>query len=270
MQIGTALKQSILNELQTLVRDTARRELLTRFQKVGYTLKEDGSILTEADLAMHHALKRSLTWRWPEVNFLSEEMSTEEQQELLNDTERPLWCLDPLDGTSNFAAGVPIFGVCLALIREGRPVIGIIYDPIRDESFCAAEGEGTYLNGQRLRPNVVDFAFSRAIALVDFKRLKKPLASRLIQQVPFGSQRNIGSCAIEWSWMAAGRGHIYLHGGQKLWDLAAGWLILNEAGGHSQTLDAETVFRPGINTRSVVAAHDHNLFKYWVEWLNSE
>ena len=118
MQIGTALKQSILDELQTLVRDTARRELLPRFQKVSYTFKEDGSILTEADLAMHHALKRSLTWRWPEINFLSEEMSTEEQQELLNDTERPLWCLDPLDGTSNFAAGVPIFGVCLALARS--------------------------------------------------------------------------------------------------------------------------------------------------------
>ena len=270
MQFGTALNQSVLDELQTLVRDTARRELLPRFKKVGYTIKEDGSILTEADMAMHHALQRSLTWRWPDINFLSEEMTQEEQEELLNDKETPLWCLDPLDGTSNFAAGVPIFGVCLALIRDGRPVIGIIYDPIRDESFCASEGDGAYLNGAPLFHKPVDFSFSRAIALVDFKRLEKPLASRLIQQVPFGSQRNVGSCAIEWSWMAAGRGHIYLHGGQKLWDLAAGWLILNEAGGFSQTLDGESVFRPEMTPRSVVASHDEQLFNYWVSWLDAE
>ena len=123
-----------LQELETLLRTCAREELLPRFRRVSASLKSDGSILTEADLAMDARLRAALTARWPETDFLSEEMSAEEQRALLTAGDRPLWCLDPLDGTSNFAGGIPLFAVSLALIRDGAPQLGLIYDPVRDES----------------------------------------------------------------------------------------------------------------------------------------
>ena len=84
---------------------------------------------------------------------------------------------------------------------------------------------------------------------------------------PYGSQRNLGSCVLEWAWMAANRGHLYLHGGMKLWDLAAGTLILAEAGGYACTLQGEAVFKPALEPRSVVISPDRALFEAWLQYL---
>ncbi len=256
-----------IDALRSLIRQTAREELLPRFHQVERQIKTDGSVLTEADLAMNRRLREQLAETWPEVAFLSEEMSSDEQEGILRQTGQPLWVLDPLDGSSNFAAGLPFFAVSLALVIESQVVIGIVYDPLRDESFAAQTGQGTSLNGTRLRATSTGLPLERSVALVDFKRLEPTLRSRLAQDAPYSSQRNFGSCALEWCWMAAGRGHIYLHGGMKLWDFAAGSLILSEAGGHSQTLDGETVFRPVMTPRSVVASGDASLFAVWCDWL---
>lgn len=256
-----------IDALQSLVRQAAREELLPRFRRVGHQVKSDGSILTEADLAMDRALRRQLAELWPAVTFLSEEMSRDQQERLLRDVAQPLWVLDPLDGTSNFAAGLPFFTVSLALVVESRVVLGVVYDPIRDETFAARAGQGATLNRDPLRAHPTQFPLERAVALVDFKRLPPALRNRLAQQAPYSSQRNFGSCALEWCWMASGRGHIYLHGGMKLWDFAAGSLILSEAGGYSQTLDGESVFRPIMTARSVVASGDARLFGLWCDWL---
>ncbi len=103
--------------------------------------------------------------------------------------------------------------------------------------------------------------------MVDFKRLPAGLARRLISDPPYASQRNFGSSALEWAWVAAGRGHVYLHGGQKLWDFAAGSLILTEAGGFSCTLAGEPVFKSSLESRSVIAASGEALFRSWRDWL---
>ncbi len=258
--------QPDLEQLQKLVRRAAREELLPRFERVGHEVKADGSILTEADLAMDRRLHDELTALWPDIGFLSEEMETADQEHMLGTSDQ-LWCLDPLDGTSNFAAGVPYFGVSLALIRAGEPDIGLIYDPVRDESFIAARGKGAQCNGKPLQARASATPLQRSIALVDFKRLQPRLRERLMHEPPFHSQRNFGSCALEWAWMAAGRGHVYLHGGQKLWDFAAGCLLLSEAGGHSATLEGESVFRARMQPRSVVSAGDRALFDAWCAWL---
>lgn len=252
--------------LCALVREAAREELLPRLHRVGHDVKPDGSLLTEADLAMDRRLRRALAERWPQIAFLSEEMPRELQEARLREPG-PLWVLDPLDGTSNFAAGLPLFAVSLALLEDGAPRLGLIYDPGRDECFSAERGAGARLNGEVLRAPQGGPPLQRAVALVDFKRLPKALARRLAAEAPYASQRNLGSCALEWAWMAAGRGHCYLHGGMKLWDYAAGSLILAEAGGHSQTLEGEPVFVPRMQPRSVVAAADRRLFGAWVEWL---
>lgn len=256
-----------IHEIESLLREVAAAELLPRFNRVGHDVKADGSLLTEADLAVDRALHEALTARWPEIGFLSEEMPKAEQEALLAETGRPLWVLDPVDGTSNFVAGIPYFAISLALVADGRPVLGVTLDPVRDECFSAALGQGAFLNGEPLRCRAPDIDLEHAVALVDFKRLAPPLKTRLMAASPFGSQRNFGSCALEWCWIAAGRGHVYLHGGMKLWDIAPGSLILGEAGGLSSTLDGETVFVPRMEARSVIMAPAPALFDAWSGWL---
>jgi myo-inositol-1(or 4)-monophosphatase len=258
------------DELQSLVTRAGIEELLPRFEQVAHRVKDDGSILTEADLAMQRRLCLELAHRWPEIEFLSEEMSTEQQAALLHNPERPLWCLDPLDGTSNFAAGLPCFAISLALLVEGEPVMGVIYDPMHEECFRADKGQGAWLNERRLAAQTTHRSLDLAVALVDLKRLTKPLARKLAENPPYASQRNFGSSALEWAWIAAGRGHVYLHGGQKLWDFAAGSLILSEAGGHSCTLEREPVFKQTLESRSVIAGSGEALFHRWRDWLTGE
>ncbi len=255
-----------IQPIADLVRRIALDELPPRFCHICYELKADGSMLTEADLAMNRRLRGELKARFPDVRFLSEEMSAEHQQEILA-SGQPSWCLDPLDGTSNFVAGIPYFGVSLALIEQGRPTLAVIYDPNRDELFTARAGAGAQLNGRPLRLPEQGLPLCNGIAMVDLKRLERGLRNRILDEQPFGSQRNFGSCALEWGWLAAGRGHAYLHGGQKLWDIAAGVLILEEAGGHACTLDGEPVFRASLTPRSAVASPYRSVFEEWCDWL---
>lgn len=260
-----------LASLYELVRDCAREELLPRFAGVQRHVKHDGSLLTEADLALQRRLERELAVRWPQYEFLGEEMTGHEHVALTAGSAKALWCLDPLDGTSNFAAGIPFFAVSLALLIGGRPEIGIVYDPVRDECFAARRGQGAWLDGENLaRPVFVPEALRWAIAAVDFKRLEPALAARLGGEPPYGSQRNFGSSSLEWCWLADGRFHVYLHGGQKLWDYAAGSLILAEAGGVSATLEGEEVFAFSLDPRSVVAARAPALFREWQTWLRRQ
>lgn len=266
------MKKLTLPDVQSVaavVRDAAREELLPRFTRVAQRHKADGSVLTEADLAMEVRLRAALAQAWPGIGFLSEEMEIGEQAQLIADAGQPLWCLDPLDGTSNFAAGIPLFGVSLALLSDHQVQLGIIYDPIREELFTARRGAGAHLNGTALQTRPADISLAKGLALIDFKRLSPALRHRLMENPPYYSQRNLGSCALEWAWLAAGRGHIYLHGGQKLWDLAAGCLVLEEAGGESFDLRGDPVFAVGLEPRSVVAGLDPALAENWLGWLQS-
>ena len=257
-----------LSKLEALIRQVAQEEILPRFNRIGYQVKDDGSLLTEADLSADKRISSTLAEWYPEIAFLSEEMTELEQEELLKTSEQ-LWCLDPLDGTSNFASGIPLFATSLALFVEGEVKIGITYDPVRDEMFSAVKGQGAWLNGEPLKCAPSGFDLDKTIAIVDFKRLKPDLVQRLLSNAPYKSQRNLGTCVLEWAWMAANRGHLYLHGGMKLWDLAAGTLILEEAGGYASTLEGETVFRAAMKPRSVVISPDEKLFKQWQYFLTN-
>lgn len=255
-----------LKTLEDIIYRVVNKEILPRFNQVGYEVKEDGSLLTEADLSADEQIHKALADLYPEIDFLSEEMQVSEQEALLETSEN-LWCLDPLDGTSNFAAGIPLFATSLALFVKGEVKIGITYDPIRDEMFSAVKGQGAWLNGEPLVCHASGFALNKTIAIVDFKRLTPDLTQRLLNNAPYKSQRNLGSCVLEWAWMAANRGHLYLHGGMKLWDLAAGTLILKEAGGYSCTLEGEEVFKPSMQVRSVLISPDKVLFDAWKHFL---
>jgi myo-inositol-1(or 4)-monophosphatase len=257
-----------LELLREIVTCAAREELLPRFARVKRGRKADGSVVTEADLLVQQRIAAELPARWPDAVFLGEEMTAAEQESLLN-TDKPLWCLDPLDGTGNFAAGIPFFSVSLALLDRGRVMAGIVYDPVRDECFSALRGRGAKLNDTPLSAVRTGLTLQQATGLIDFKRLPRELAVRLVSEIPYTSQRSFGSVALDWCWIAAGRCHVYLHGRQNIWDYAAGHLILQEAGGHSMTLSGEPVFLNALQPRSAVAALDADLFGEWCHWLGS-
>jgi len=255
-----------LTVLKTIIKPAAQEELLPRFARVERQQKRDGSVLTEADLAVQSRIATLLQQQWPETVFLGEEMTSTEQAELLT-SGQPVWCLDPLDGTSNFAAGIPYFCVSLALLQQGEVLLGVVYDPLRDEWFTASRVQDARLNGMPLHVKQTGLELSQATALIDFKRLEKALATRLVTEIPYASQRSFGSVALDWCWLAAGRCHIYLHGRSNIWDYAAGNYIFHAAGGYSSTLEGETIFTHALTPRSSVAAVDQALFSAWTAWL---
>lgn len=255
-----------IETIRSIVINAAREELLPRFTQVERGIKADGTFLTEADLAVQHRIADELNTHWPDILFLGEEMEAQEQQTLLQ-SGKPIWILDPLDGTSNYASGIPFYSVSLALIEQGELKLGLVYDPERDECFSAQRGQGAYLNNERLQAIDTGLSLKQSTGLIDFKRLSPNLATRLATQIPYSSQRSFGSVALDWCWIAIGRSHVYLHGKQNLWDYAAGHLILAEAGGQSCTLDGESVFNNSLTPRSAVAALDAKLFNAWIEWL---
>lgn len=257
---------SDLEQLKKMVKLAAIEELLPDFGKREFTYKEDNSVITKADLAMQERLENELKQAWPKIALLGEEMTDEEQQAVIESGEA-YWCVDPLDGTNNYAAGIPMFAVSIALVVNGKSVQGVIYDPMRDEMFTARKGEGAFLNNEKLNVVTSTRHAQRIVAEIEMKRLPDELTLRLITEQPYGSQRNSGSSAIDWCWMSAGRFDVYLHGGQKLWDYAAGYLIFDEVGGHSVSLDGEPVFRGRLETRSVLASQDTELFDEWVKWI---
>ena len=257
-----------LKKLIVLVKKAAVEELLKDFGHSTFEYKDDGSVITPADLAMQDRLEKELKQHWPQYDILGEEMSEQEQQAVI-DKGKGYWCIDPLDGTSNYAVGLPFFAVSIALIIDSEQQLGLIYDPIRDEMFTAIKGQGAYLNDERIEYSRMKFTDNKpVVAEIDLKRLPKTLAVKLVSESIFASQRNIGSSAIDWCWMAAGRFDIYLHGGQRLWDYAAGSLIFAEAGGRSVSLDDQAVFRGQLEVRSVLACYDERLFDHWYNWID--
>jgi myo-inositol-1(or 4)-monophosphatase len=258
-----------LAALRGLVREAARQELMTRFTAVRAETKADGSLITAADLAMQRRLQAELAARWPAVALLGEEMDIAEQRRLLEASGSGLWCLDPLDGTSNFAAGVPFFAVSLALIQDGAVQAGVVYDPVRDECFSALRGRGAWLGEQALHARSWPSSLADALAMVDLKRLPAGLIEA-VARPPYRSQRSFGSVALDWCWIAAGRCQVYLHGGQRLWDYAAGRLVLAESGAAGGVLEAyrgDWASGLSLSPRIALAATHADLLHEWRAWI---
>lgn len=259
-------RRLLLNALAELVKAVARAEIMPRFLGVARHRKSDGSLCTQADLAAQSALLAGLQTLVP-APCLAEEMPESEQQALWEALPDRLWCIDPIDGTSNFVNGIPYFAVSVALLQKGRPILGVVYDPVADECFTAALGLGAFLDDEALPISDGVQTLKDAIAEVDFKRLPKPLTLKLSQTPPYASQRNFGASALEWCYVAAGRFDVYVHGGQKLWDFAAGALILEESRGHCAGFESDDFWVGSAWKRSVIAARHPAVFEAWKAWL---
>lgn len=268
---GTGAKTmgAMLKAVVAAVKLVAAEEIMPRYLKVAHQRKSDGSLCTEADTASQQALTKKLQ-AILNVPVLGEEMSSGEQLALWQAGKDGLWCIDPIDGTSNFVRGLPYFAISVALLREGRSVLGVVYDPVADEAFAAEQGKGAFLNGERLVEREGADILADALANVDMKRLGSKLVAQLAAQPPYSSLRSFGASSLDWCYTAAGRYDVYLHGGQQLWDYAAGWLVLQEAGGHACSIESDDFFHGENWQRSVIAARHEGLFNEWKNWIRAQ
>jgi myo-inositol-1(or 4)-monophosphatase len=259
-----------LRAVVAAVKLVAAEEIMPRYMKVAMQRKSDGSLCTEADLAAQEALTRKLQ-AIVNVPVIGEEMPAEQQRKLWEeDGTEGVWCIDPIDGTSNFVRGLSYFAVSAALVRAGKSVLGVVYDPVGDEAFAAEAERGAFLNGEKLTSRNTVKDLSVALANVDLKRLDRDLAMRIAVAPPFSSQRNFGACSLDWCYTAAGRFDVYLHGGQMLWDYAAGSLVLQEVGGQASCLDSDDFTGCDVWKRSVIASADPVLFEQWKSWVRAQ
>ncbi|MEN8179320.1 MAG: inositol monophosphatase family protein [Pseudomonadota bacterium] len=257
-------------QLTQLIIDTANQELIPRYRQTERNFKADGTLVTAADLAIQQRIETALSRHYPDIPFLGEEMSTAKQLRVMHESSTGFWCLDPLDGTANFVAGMPCFGISLAYLVQGETRLGIIYDPMRNECFHAQSGQGAWLNDRQLQLDVQVSDLSDSVAMVDLKRLPATLGCNLATHPPYRSQRSIGSVALDWCWLAAGRLQLYLHGGQRLWDFAAGRLVFAEAGGTfslADSIDPSATYTQNLQPKVAKAAVNQTLFELWTDWI---
>jgi myo-inositol-1(or 4)-monophosphatase len=261
------LTNQLLHSIEKIVCSHADA-LLTQYSgQVSAEQKSDGSLVTEIDTRMQQVISTDLFRLMPDVQMLGEEMTLSKQQQII-DTGDSFWCLDPVDGTNNFYHGVPLFAVSLALVKNSEVVLGVIYDPVRKECFSTIKGEPLSINGVSAIKSSQPETLKDCLASIDFKRLDPEISQNIVRSMPFKSQRNIGTCALEWAWLAAGRIQLLLHGGEKIWDYAAGCLLLESAGGKSCSQPGQAVFNHSLDPRRVIAASDEILHQHWLDYLS--
>lgn len=218
-------------------------------------------IVTDADYAAESTVRDILLTRFPQDLFLSEEGDAAERQALWDQVTRNddlgLWVVDPLDGTTNYARRQPTFSVSIALVRRGAVQVGVVYDPMRDELFAAERARGAYLNGQRIAASHIG-AFANAVIGTEWARaqpLRERTAALLARMaVRVMSVRCGGSAALSLSYIAAGRLDAYFHLSLYPWDVAAGALLIEEAGGRVTTLQGEPW---SVHSQAYVATNGH-------------
>jgi myo-inositol-1(or 4)-monophosphatase len=168
---STTISDGTLKSVIKLVREVARTEIRPRYLSVAHTHKNDGSLFTVADEATQQALESAL----PGIidsPVLGEEMTEAQQRATWDAGKNGLWCIDPIDGTSNFVAGIPYFGISVAYLENHQRKLGVVYDPIADECFYATKGQGAFLDGVPLPIRTPVNELRRAMAGVEPKDRK--------------------------------------------------------------------------------------------------
>ena len=217
---------SISSNLNIMIKaaEKASKSVIRDFgevEKLQVSKKGPRDFVTKTDKHVEKILIEELSKTKKNYSFLSEEIGSIENKDKDN-----IWIIDPIDGTTNFLHGIPHFAICLALESKKEIISGLIYDPIKDEMFYAEKNKGAYLNNQRLRvsnKNLIDEClFSSNHEGVKFSNL---------------NMRYSGCAALDLAYVASGRLDGFFHNKINIWDVAAGALLVEEAGGIVNNLD---------------------------------
>ncbi len=210
--------------------------LLRHFERLdAIDSKGHGDPVTVADRESEEHVRRACVAVTPGVPVYGEEYGRFGDDGSLGDA---CWVVDPLDGTVNYASNAPIFAVSLAFVQDGRPTVGVVYDPTRDQAFVATRGGGSHRDGAPLAVSRRDpFDAIAPIAISPDIIRERP---RFLARLPKG--RSIGSAALQMSYVAAGIYVAAMDAKTKLWDVAAGALLVEEAGGAVTRWDGLPIF----------------------------
>jgi len=205
--------------------------IFEKFGKTTVNKKGDINLVTEADLASEALIVEKIKSYYPRHSILAEEAGN---AVIIGGENTWKWIIDPLDGTTNYAHGYPCFCVTIALEHEGEIVVGVTYDPTRNELFAAERGKGATLNGKPTRVSATDKLGDSLIVTgfpYDFKQ--KDNFARHLTDFLLSSRgvRRDGSAAIDMAYVACGRFDGFWEEGLNAWDVAAGVLMIEEAGG---------------------------------------
>lgn len=249
--------RSALINVMTRAAEKAARGLRRDFgevEQLQVSLKGPGNFVSTADLKAERTLRQELSKARPDYSFLMEESGASAGK----DTEHR-WIVDPLDGTTNFLHGLPHFCISIALERAGDIVAGVVYDPIKDELFWGEKGIGSFLNDRRLRVSSRRQLSQALLATGTPYGQRSDGRPRYLRQLDslmdqVGDVRRMGSAALDLAYVAAGRFDGYWEYGLGAWDIAAGLLLVREAGGYvSEPSGDGDPLRSG----DILAANDH-------------
>src|SRR5580658_9697030 len=235
--------------------------LATYFERrIGFELKGEFDLVTEADRASERLVIERLRSHFPTHSIVAEEGGGH------TGSSEYCWYVDPLDGTTNFAHGFPIFNVTLALEQAGELIAGVIFDPTRNEMFSSERGGGAYLNNRRIRVSKVA-RVEDALVATGFPSLKRHENVNVhfyyqLAMVTHGVRR-AGSAALDLAYVASGRLDAFWEFGLKPWDMAAGILLIQEAGGKCSDMHGAPMELSGPHLLATnQAVHDAMLAKF--------
>lgn len=229
----TVMVQAAQRAARHLVRDFGEVEALQ------VSVKGPGDFVSAADRRAEEILQRELQRARPGFAFLLEESGAVAGS---NDDMR--WIIDPLDGTTNFLHGIPHFALSIGLERKGELVAGVVYDPVKDELFTAEKGAGAYLNDRRLRVSgraeLARAMIATGIPVLDWAGRDMGYTRQLDRVAgAVAGIRRMGTASLDFAYVAAGRFEGFWEYGLKPWDMAAGIVLVREAGGLVGRLDGE-------------------------------
>jgi len=254
-----------LSVLATILRDAARAEIMPRFRRlaVGAVRHKTGplDLVTDADEAAERMIAARLAEHFPGCLIIGEEAASADPSLLPQLAGADLaFVVDPVDGTANFAAGLPLFGVMAAAIRHGEIVAAAIHDPVGDDTALALRGEGAWIetaDGHRSDLHVAAPAPVADMAgNVSWRFMPEPQRTTVCSNLPrLGGSWDYRCAAHEYRMTAAGHCHFLVFNRLLPWDHAPGWLLHREAGGFSARFDG-SAYRPALTDGGLICAPD--------------
>ncbi|MXP63859.1 inositol monophosphatase [Roseomonas sp. M0104] len=258
---------SLATDIAVLLRDAAQAEIKPRFRRLASgairTKTSITDLVTDADEAAERRITAELTSRFPGCVVVGEEATAADPAILSRLSGADLaFVVDPVDGTANFAAGVPLFGCMAAAVAQGEVVASWIYDPMGDDTAIALRGEGAWIeapDGHRTDLHVAPAVpVEQMIAGISWTYIAEPWKSRLTARMPrLAGGVHFRCAAHEYRLVASGGAHAVLYNRLMPWDHLPGWLLHQEAGGYSARFDGSP-YRPEHTGGGLLAAPDRD------------